>query len=286
MRLKTIIALCLLSIAVCAQKAPKGKLLYYSHTSMNPEIPVDQEFSLTWEDGKGELKIYARLNDLVSNYTHEASEDVFHQVSKFIKAKKLYAKGKKPKKLLEPIDDPGLESYTLKYEDKYISFNVKDIRVEKQDAFAELERFIEDIVKDIQPPTGGLEECSITTSSPVPGMGDSYKYLSVRKNEAPVLVIGKRTSTPDGDKEKKYIVSAEDVRELQELILNEKLYKMSGCDSEIQGDYPVTRIFLKYDDGKVYSTRFQIALRDAARAQTEISDFFTSLTKKYKPIEQ
>lgn len=284
MRLKTILALCLLSMAVFAQKAPKGKLLYYSHISVNPEIPVDDDFDLCWTDGKGILTI--KQTD-AGIYTDEVGEDVFRQVADIIKAKKLYAKGKKKKMhVLVPIDDPGVENYTLRYEDKYISYDVGDLNKEQWKAFADLEKFIMDAVNFVQPPKGKLVECSLSSESSLPGRGGEFKCLSVRENEGPVLIFGRSTSPIMSEEDSKYIISTEDVQNLQELILKEKLYKVARYNGDLSGGAPVRRVFLKYDDGNVYSARFQYPSIDVARAESAISDFFNSLSKKYQPVSK
>ena len=60
------------------------------------------------------------------------------------------------------------------------------------------------------------------------------------------------------EEDSKYIISTEDVQNLQELILKEKLYKVARYNGDLSGGAPVRRVFLKYDDGKVYSARFSI----------------------------
>ena len=80
----------MISVAVFAAKAPKGKLLSYSHSTINPEAHIEAEFNLYWKDGKGFLKTSERIIPDENQYTTEVSEEVFRQVADIIKKKKLY----------------------------------------------------------------------------------------------------------------------------------------------------------------------------------------------------
>ena len=285
MRLKTIIAFCLLSMAVLAQKTPKSRLISYSHISVNPEIPVDNDFDLRWINGKGTLTI--KKTDTYP-YIDEVDESLFHQVADIIKAKKLYTirKKKLKKKDLKmmPANDPGVEEYTLNYNGKYISCTIGDLSKEQIKGFDELEAFIKEAVNYVKPPRGRLIECSLSNESTLPGRGGTFECLTVKKGLAPELVLGRSTSPIISEEDNRYIVSNEDIQNLQELILKEKLYKMTLFDEDLHGDAPIHRIFLKYDNDKVYSARYQQhASKDVAKAESLLSDFFNSLTKKYKP---
>ena len=87
----------MISLAAFAGKGPKGKLISYSHTQVNPEMPLTSEFSLNWQDGKGILTIYELFLTNENKFTAEVSEDVFRQVTDIIKQKELYAIGKEKK---------------------------------------------------------------------------------------------------------------------------------------------------------------------------------------------
>ena len=286
MRLKTIMALCMVSMALFAQKAPKGKFLSYSHTSSNPEIPVNDEFCLSWDNGKGTLTIRNRFMTSEYEYSAEVSEEVFQQVADSIKEKKLYVaskkkKGKKDPELI-PNNDPGREEYSIIYKGKAISHDSGNLNEEQEKAFHELEEFIKDVVKGIQPPTGELVECGWSSESTVPGRGGEYGCLSIHEGQDPVLTIGESSSTPGGNKEKKYIVTAEDVQILNELIIKEKVYKIDGYNGEdMSGMSPMKRVYLKYDNGVIYQARWthQAPPYEVVKAAETILGFCQSLPK-------
>lgn len=142
-------AFCMISLGIMAHKAPKGRLISYSHTSDNPEIPFHSEFSLDWNEGKGTLNIYERILLNEDDYTGEAGEDVFRRVAYIIKEKKLYAVKKSKKK---PMSDPEQDSYSIVFEGKTINCDAQDLSEEQGMAFHELEVFIKDAVKRIAPP--------------------------------------------------------------------------------------------------------------------------------------
>lgn len=60
---------------------------------------------------------------------------------------------------------------------------------EQRKAFQELEEWIEDVVKGINPPTGKLNECSLSSEPVLPGKGGDYEYLTVQEG------LSKATST-------------------------------------------------------------------------------------------
>lgn len=281
---------CFLSTALFAQKAPKGKLLSYSHTSINPEIPVNDEYRLSWDDGKGTLKISNQFLSNEYNYTAEVSENVFRQATDFIKEQKLYAiKTKKKKKNSKsmPMSNPGVEDYTIQFEGKSYNYDIEDLNEEQRTAFHEFEELIKDIAKGLLPPTGKLVECSLSSESTVPGRGGDYASLSVQEGLGPVLTIGKSSSTPDGNQEKKYIVSAKDLRKLENLIIYENVYKAANYDGRDNSENAIVRrIFMKYDNGEVRQARWshQAPPTEVTNAVSTISDFFTSLTKTYQPV--
>ena len=137
-------ACCLLSVVVFAQKAPKGKLLSYSHTCSNPEIPLDYEFKLSWNDGKGTLSINNESMESAYEYDAEVGEDVFREVADIIKQKKLYVVGKKktedPKYI--PFAYPGRESFSLEFEDGSFRINFSEVTLEQRDAFEALKELV------------------------------------------------------------------------------------------------------------------------------------------------
>ena len=61
MKLKMMMALSMITLGLFAQKAPKGRLISYSHTIENPEIPHKSTINMEWNDGKGKLNIYERI---------------------------------------------------------------------------------------------------------------------------------------------------------------------------------------------------------------------------------
>lgn len=145
MRLKTIIALCMLSMAVCAQKAPKGKLLSYSHTISNPEIPIDYEFILSYADGKGLFQENNKKIGFNKQYSVEVGEEVLQQVTDIIKGRKLYKfKKEEPDPHSMPFAYPGREYISIQFEDNSFSFNIMEMSLKQQQAFEELENVIKE----------------------------------------------------------------------------------------------------------------------------------------------
>lgn len=286
MRLTTMMTFCMISLGLFAEKAPKGRLISYSHTSDNPEIPFHSEFSLDWKEGKGTLNIYECVLLNVDDYTGEAGEDVFRRVADFIKEKKLYAVKKSKKK---PTSDPEQESYSIVFEGKTINCDGKDLSEEQHQAFNELEVFIKDAVKRIAPPTGKLVGCSWAHTPVLPGAKVDYEYLSVQEGRAPELVIGENSSMPGGNIKKRYLVSEDDVKELQGLIIGEEVYKMDGYHGRgPSGEFPENRISLQYDNGAVYQARWthQYPPGEVKKAVGTVLGFFSSLTKKYQPTPE
>lgn len=292
MRLKTIIIFCMLSMTLFAQKTPKGKLVSYSHCWVNPEIPIDISFDLTWFDGKGSLTIKRHYQEDDYVYTDEVEEDVFRQAADFIKEKKLNAirvkKLTKKDRRMMPTYDPGIEGFSLHYNGKSISCDLRDLSEQQIKDFVELEKLVKEAVHFVVPPSGRLVECSLSSVSTLPGRGGTFQCLSVpRQGLAPELVMGRSSSPLQSEEDSRYMVSTEDVQRLQQLILQEGLYKIARpSDEALQGDAPLRRVFLKYDDGKVFSARYQQATKDVARAERVLSDFFQSLTQKYQPAPQ
>lgn len=279
-------AFCMISLGIMAQKAPKGRLISYSHTSDNPEIPFQSKFSLDWNEGKGTLNIYERILLNEDDYTGEAGEDVFRRVADIIKEKKLYAVKKSKKK---PMSDPEQDSYSIVFEGKTINCDAQDLSEEQGMAFHELEVIIKDAVKRIAPPTGQLVGCSWARTPVLPGAKEEYEYLSVQEERAPELVIGENSSMPGGNKKKRYLVSEDDVKELQGLIIGEEVYKMDGYHGRgPSGESPENRISLKYDNGAVYQARWthQYPPSEVKKAVGTVLGFFTSLTKKYQPTPE
>ncbi len=286
MRLKMMMALSMITLGLYAQKAPKGRLISYSHTIENLEIPHQSTFCLDWNEGKGKLNIYERilLND--DGDAAEVSEDVFRMATDIIKEKKLYAV-KKRKKTKQETSDPEQENFSIVFEDKTISCDAKDLSDEQYKAFHELEVFVKDAVMRIMPPTGNLVTCSWARTPTLPGTKEEYEYLQVQKGQAPVLVIGENSSTPGGHKEKKYIVSEDDVKELQELIIGEEVYKIDGyCGRSYSDNVPENRMSLTYDNGEVYQARWThlYPQEEVKNAVGTVLGFFTSLTKKYQVV--
>lgn len=286
----TMITLCMISLAAFAGKGPKGKLISYSHTQVNPEMPLTSEFSLNWQDGKGILTIYELFLTNENKFTAEVSEDVFRQVTDIIKQKELYAIGKKKRRKAEPVpvSDPGQEVFSIKFEDKSIDCDAKSLRDEQREALCEIETIIRYSVKSVKPPKGELVECSWSCQPMLPGREGEYGFLSVREDGTPVLSLGKDTTTPDGKIEKKYNVTDADVKELRKLILETEAYKMDGYQgSDRSGESPEFRLFLKYDDGAVYQARWshQYPPDEVKNALGVIAGFLTTLTKKYQPIQ-
>lgn len=146
---------CMISLGIFAQKAPKGKLISYSHTSDNPELPLHSEFSLDRNEGKGTLKIFEWLLLNEDGYTGEAGEDVFSRAADIIKEKKLYAIKKRKK---ATTSDPEQGSYSIVFEDKTINFESKDLSEEQHSHLSYLENFIKDAVKRIEPPTAASSD--------------------------------------------------------------------------------------------------------------------------------
>ena len=284
MRLTTMMTFCMISLGIFAQKAPKGKLISYSHISDNPELPLHSEFSLDRNDGKGTLKIYEWLLLNEDDYTGEAGEDVFSRAADIIKEKKLYAIKKRKK---ASTSDPEQGSYSIVFEDKTINFEAKDLSEEQHSNLSYLENFIKDAVKRIEPPTGRLVGCSWAHTPVLPGAKAEYEYLSVRQGLAPELVIGENSSTPGGHQEKRYLVTEDDVKELQRLILDEEVYKMDGYQGRgpSGSECPESRISLTYDNGAVYQARWthQYPTSEVKKAVGTVLGFFTALTKKYEP---
>ena len=281
----------MLPMAIFAQKAPKGKLLSYSHSTANPEIPFYEEFCLSWKDGKGTLTITNHFLTSEYEYTAEASEEVFRQVADSIKKNKLYVAGNKeePDPKYMPYAYPGREDYSITFENKHIRLNPDDLSGEQSSSFHDLEQFIKDAVHNIKPPSGNLVECSWSRESTVPGMGGEYESLSVQKGKTPVLTVGKSQSTPDGNQETKYIISDEDVQNLRELIIKEKVYKADGFKGTDKSNMAsVQRIFLEYDNGAIYQARWshQSPPAEISKAVKTILEFFTSLTKTSKLLEK
>ena len=134
----------MISLAAFAGKGPKGKLISYSHTQVNPEMPLTSEFSLNWQDGKGILTIYELFLTNENKFTAEVSEEVFRQVTDIIKQKELYAIGKKKRRKAEPVpvSDPGEEVFSIKFEDKSIDCDAKSLKDEQRDALSEIETII------------------------------------------------------------------------------------------------------------------------------------------------
>ena len=283
MRLKTMITFCMISLSIFAQKAPKGRLISYSHTNDNPEIPFHSKFILDRNEGKGKLNIYEQILLNEDDYTGEVGEDVFFRVADIIKEKKLYAIKKRKKKTISELKQ---ESYAIVFEGKTINCDAKDLSEEQQKAFYELEVFIKNAVKRIAPPTGQLVGCSWARTPVLPGAKENYEYLSVQEGRTPELVIGENSSTPGGHKKKRYLVSEDDVKELQGLIIGEEVYKMDGYHGRgSSGESPENRISLKYDNGVVYQARWthQYPPSEVKKAVGTILEFFTALTRKYEP---
>lgn len=145
MRLKTIITLFLLSMAIYAQKAPKGKLLSYSHTISNPEIPIDYEFFLNSADGKGTFQESNKEYDYKKQYTYtvEVGEEVLQQVADIFKEKKLYKfKKEEPDPHTMPYAYPGREYISIQFEDKSFNFNIIEMSSDQLQTYKDLESFI------------------------------------------------------------------------------------------------------------------------------------------------
>lgn len=284
-------ALCLLSLGLFAQKAPKGKLISYTHTMENPEMrtPAERSFELTWNDGKGVLKTYETFIHSVQGSTDEISEEVFLQVAEIIKEKKLYAIGKKKIKNnteLLAIRFPGREEYTITFEDMEIRCDVKKLTDEEHDALEELETFIKNNVDVMAPPKGQLVEASWSLESMNPGAGGEYKSLSLSEGKEAMLVIGRSTTTPIGNQEQKYIATTEDMKRLQNLIIQKKAYLFDGyAGKDESGRHPVSRLFLKYDNGAIYSARWShdFPPDKVSKSVGIIVGFLDSLAKKATP---
>lgn len=283
--------MCILSLGLFAQKAPKGKLVSYSHTLEDPEMrtPAERTFELTWKDGKGTLQKHEVFIHSVSGSTDEISEDVFLQVEKIIKEKKLYAIGRKKIKTdpeLLAIRFPGQEEYTITFEDMTVKCNVKKLTDEEREALEELETFITQNVNVAPPPTGNLVQASWSFEPLMPGASGQYKSLSVKDGKAPVLVIGESTSTPLGNKEAKYIATPEDMKRLQELIIQEKAYLFDGyAGKDATGRNPETRLLLEYDNGVTFSARWTHGFPPdkVRKAEGTIMGFLNSLAKTATP---
>lgn len=143
----------MLSVAVYAQKAPKGQLLSYSHTITNPEIPLYDEFSVRWADGKGIVTIRHSSATNRSEYTGEVGEDVRRQVDDIIKAKRLYSADEKkeeedPKYI--PYANPGRDRISIHFEDGSVSIDCMDLTTEQQDAFEAIETILKTQSKEAQ----------------------------------------------------------------------------------------------------------------------------------------
>lgn len=231
-----------------AQKAPKGKLISYSHKMVNPEMPLNRGFELDWKDGKGTL------------VTHE-----------------LFIKG------AIAISDPSSEDYAICFEDMSVVCDGKDVTLEQRQALDAIEAFIKQSADQEAPaPQGNLVECSFSWRSLNPGSGGEYKCLTLSSGEA-VLTVGQTNTLPDDTpQEQKYVVTPEDVKRLQQLIIDEKAYLFDGYNGkDHSGRNPETQLLLKYDSGETISARWtHMAPPDhVVRAQKLIRNFLDSLIK-------
>lgn len=275
-----------------AQKAPKGKLVSYSHSYGNPEIPLKRNFDLSWTDGKGTLVTHEMFISNVSGATQEVSEAVFLQVADIIKENKLYTIGKKKakKSKIEPLADPTYESYAISFEDMTVHCDGKDVSLEQRTALDSLEAMIRQAAEQSVPaPKGRLVACSWSWQSLNPGSGGEYRHLTVSEGKAPVLVVGTSNSLPDDEKtEQQFDVSPEDVKRLQDLIIQEKAYLFDGYSGkDHSGRNPECHLMLRYDDGTEYSARWTSAVPpdEVTKARDVIRDFLESLVKRVTPTE-
>lgn len=268
-----------------AQKAPKGKLISYSHKMVNPEMPLNRGFELDWKDGKGTLVTHELFINNTARSTANVSEDVFRRVADMIKEKKLYTIGKKKakKKGAIAISDPSSEDYAICFEDMSVVCDGKDVTLEQRQALDALEAFIKQSADQEAPaPQGNLVECSFSWRSLNPGSGGEYKCLTLSSGEA-VLTVGQTNTLPDDTpQEQKYVVTPEDVKRLQQLIIDEKAYLFDGYNGkDHSGRNPETQLLLKYDSGETISARWtHMAPPDhVVRAQKLIRNFLDSLIK-------
>lgn len=283
MRLTTIIALCMISIAVFAAKAPKGKLLSYSHITINPEALLEAEFNLNWKDGKGILKTSERIMPDENKYTTEVSEEVFRQVADIIKKKKLYAIKQKKS---DSTSDSGKENITIKFEDMVIECDGNSLNEKQREALYELEVFIKEVDKGMKAPTSELIECSWACMPTRPAKGGRFEYLSYKDGQGAVLKIGETTEIPNNNEEQQYAVTEEDMKKLSELIVKEKIYLVDGHDGRDLSDQSFRYyLSLQYADGAVYratcTQRHQP--NEMKKALESIDGFLTSVAKTSKP---
>ena len=275
----------MVSIAVFAAKAPKGKLLSYSHFTFNPEAPLETRFTLNWTDGKGILKTSERIIQDENEYTTEVSEEVFRQVADIIKKKKLYAIKQKKS---DSTSNNGEESITIKFEDKVIECDGKSLNEKQREALYELEVFIKEVDKGMKAPTSELIECSWSCMPSRPGKGGRYEYLSRKDGQGFVLNIGQTTNIPNNNEEQQYAITEEDMKKLNELIIKEKIYWVDGHDGrDLSGQSPQYYLSLKYADGAVYRAKCtqRHQPNEMKKALESIQGFFASVAKTSKPYE-
>ena len=192
-RIKLLMAACCMqSVAVFAEKAPKGKLLSYSHTSRNAELSLDKDFTLSWTDGKGTLIV---KNDVMMNkseYTVEVSEDLFREAGDIIKQKKLYTVDKKEKDdpKYVPYAYPGRENFSLVFEDRSFSIDFMDITSEQRMAFETLETFIKERSRESLTAETLLEyNHSMDMSVVPPDEPDNYLYRMVSEGGKTTVMV-------------------------------------------------------------------------------------------------
>ena len=273
----------MISVAVFAAKAPKGKLLSYSHSTINPEAHIEAEFNLYWKDGKGFLKTSERIIPDENQYTTEVSEEVFRQVADIIKKKKLYAIKQKK---LNSTSNNGEESITIKFEDKVIEYGGNSLNEEQRKALYELEVFIKEVDKGMKAPTSELVECRWSCMPSRPAKGGRYEYLSCKDGQGAVLTIGETTKIVNVSEEQQYAVTEEDMKKLNELIVKERVYLVDGHEGrDLSGQSPQYNISLKYANGAVYRATCtqQHQPNEMKKALESIDGFLTSVAKTSKP---
>ena len=276
----------MIPMAIFAGKGPKGKLLSYSHTSVNPEMALNSKFDLSWYDGKGTLTINEMLQTNEYKFTAEADEHVFSIVDDIIRERTLYDIGKKKKKKKAsaiPLSDPGQEEYCIRYEKNTYCCDAGNLSDEQHTAFHELEELIKDLIKCSRPPEGNLVECRWTCKSPLPGKGDDFECLSAEKGQIPVLTIGNGSPTPH---EEQFIVADQDMKTLNNIIISKELYKVNGYNGkDLSGKSPENCILLRYDNREMVYARWshQFPPREVVEAVSSIRDYFSSLARKANP---